>query len=211
MALTVDGIVTRVGDILSDAAHTRWPVLELVRYISDGQRRVVEISPVACTKTQTVALTVGQTRVQMPTGFIRIVDVIRNNNAAGTAPGRIIRKIDRATLDEENVNWHVKPTQAYVENYVYDPDIDDGVFYVSPVPNTSGQAIDAVMAVDLPDVTTGGALTIDAMYHEPLIDYVISRCLQKDYEVGNEQPRAQMHAQFFMQGVSAAGKNSNAA
>jgi hypothetical protein len=210
MALTVNDIVTRVGDIMADAGHTRWPVTELCRYISDGQRRVVEMAPSAATKTVTIPLTVGQTKVAMPSGYIRLVDVIRNNNVAGNAPGRIVRNIDRATLDEENTNWHVKPTQAYVENFVYEPAKDDSIFWVSPCPGATGMAIDATLALDLADVFANQSLTIDAMYHEVLIDYVISRCLQKDYEIGNEQPRAQMHAQFFMQGVSAAGK-SNAA
>lgn len=201
MAIAVDDIVTRAGDILLDAAHTRWTVAELLRYISDGQRQVVNLIPAACTRT--VAVGLGNNSLQLlPTGYLRLVDLVCNTNSAGLINGRPIRKIDRDALDSEDMNWQSRIGTGVIELCVYEPEKDPSRYFVYPQPKVGlASYVSAILSVDLPDVTAGSPLSINPKYQSSLIDYVLARCFNKDGEIGNDMSRAAWHAQAFMSGL----------
>lgn len=202
MGLVVNDVVTRAGDILSDAGNVRWTVPELLRYISDGQRRIVDLIPAAYTRTVTTGIGNNNTMQLLPAGYLRLVDMVCNTNSSGTIAGRPISKIDRETLNVENVNWRTTTGVGFVEYYIYEPQKDPGRFYVYPTnPVGSAYYVEAIFSVDPIDVVSGGQLGINSKYHEPLVDYVLSRAFQKDGETGNDMQRSAWHGQSFMSGI----------
>lgn len=236
MALTLAQVTTRAADVLQDAANVRWTKAEIARWVSDAQRRVVDLVPAAYIVTVTVplAITCQQVLPQAGTGTVspggatltgtgtHLIDIIRNNKPDGSAPGRPVSKIDRKTLDQEDVNWHSAPanlSQGFVEYFVYEPDNDRANFYVYPKPlvagvdrSATGQGVDIMISGDPPELTTptndNTALVIDPQFHECVIDYVVARAVSKDGESGNQMQRASAHMANFMTGLGLGPKRS---
>ena len=105
--LTGANLISRVQDTLQDTTGVRWIEAELLRYINDAQREVVNLKPDATATTANMALVVG-TKQSLPTGGLRLIKVTRNmSDASGGASGkRAIRIVDRAILDSQEPDWH---------------------------------------------------------------------------------------------------------
>lgn len=217
MALSVNDITTRAGNILNDVAAVRYTNAELVGYISDGQRRVCALIPSAYSQTFSLVLpTVGAmqklpTLVPLPTGGVgaatRLLSVICN--VVGSANGTAIRPIDRAILDDANPAWP-SVTGTTVLHSIYDHTVDPYTFWIYPgAAAANAQSIRMTCAIDPPNVSAGGQVFIDPLYHEPLIDYVVARACLKDADYGDELNRAQFHATSFFSAIGA-GKTDDA-
>lgn len=209
MALIAGDIVTRVSVTLNDTSNVRYAVSELLTYISDGQRRVVQLVPAAFSATTQFNLATGSKQT-LPGTALRLLDVVRNSTSSGTPGGRPVRQTKSEVLDEENINWHFKPTTTtFVEHFVYEPNKDAKTFYVYPPPATTALWVDIVISKDPPAVTAiGNALSVDPQYHEPIIDYVIARAVSRDAEQADEEDRAEKHMNFFLQGIGFGAKNN---
>lgn len=201
MALVVNDIVTRVGNIANDTGNVRWTVAELLTYISDGRRRIVDLIPQSYTQTVVTGFA-NSSKQLLPTGYLRLVSIVCNTDSTGNVVGRPVSPIDRETLNVENIAWRTTTGTGYIEYYVYEPDKDPSRFYIYPVPTSAAPVYaELIMSIDPIDVVSGGTLGINSKYHEPLVDYVLSRMFQKDGEVGNDLNRAAWHAQAFMSGI----------
>ena len=64
--LTGANLISRVQDTLQDTTGVRWIEAELLRYINDAQREVVNLKPDATATTANMALVVG-TKQSLPT------------------------------------------------------------------------------------------------------------------------------------------------
>jgi hypothetical protein len=217
MALSVNDITTRAGIVLNDIAAVRYTNAELVGYISDGQRRVCALIPSAYSLTfvntlpSAGAMQPLPTLVPLPTGGFgsatRLLSVICN--VIGTANGTVIRPIDRQTLDDANPAWP-GVTGTTILHSIYDHTVDPYTFWIYPGAATAAsQKIRMACAIDPPNVSAGGQVFIDPLYHEPLIDYVVARAFSKDADYGDELNQAQFHAQAFFSAIGA-GKTDDA-
>ena len=59
MALTGTNLLSRIRDILQDTTSVRWPEAEILRYINDAQREIVNYRPESSAKTDNVQLVAG--------------------------------------------------------------------------------------------------------------------------------------------------------
>ena len=93
--LTGANLITRVQDTLQDTTSVRWSEAELLRYINDGQREVVNLRPDASALTANVQLSTG-TLQTIPTSGLRLLKITRNmSGTSGSATGgRAIRIVD---------------------------------------------------------------------------------------------------------------------
>ena len=57
--LTGANLITRVQDTLQDTTSVRWSEAELLRYLNDAQREVVNLRPDASALTANVQLSTG--------------------------------------------------------------------------------------------------------------------------------------------------------
>ena len=184
--LTVVSLLLRVRDTLQDTTGVRWLDAELLRYVNDAQREIINLRPDASSTTANVDLVAG-TAQTIPTAGLRLIKVVRNMSAAGgSATGkRAIRIVDREILDTQEPNWH-DPTVSgdathvsVVKHYIFDED-DPRRFYVYPgvlVTNASACFVEIVYSAAPTEITsTSTAIQVDDIYANAIIDFTL-RCL----------------------------------
>jgi hypothetical protein len=208
--ITVANLLLRVRDTLQDTTGIRWLEAELLRYVNDAQREIVNLRPDAASTTVNVALVVG-TAQTIPAAGLRLIKVVRNmNQAGGSATGkRAIRIVDREILDTQEPNWH-DPTVSgdathatTVKHYVFDED-DPRRFYVYPGASSTSTFIEIVYSASPTNIASVGSNTIevDDIYANAIIDFVLYRAYMKDAEFAGNQQRASGHYNLFLTSVS---------
>ena len=210
MAGTITGanLLLRIEDTLQDTTNVRWSEAELLRYINDAQREIVNLRPDASADHANVQLATG-TEQAIPDVGLRLIKVVRNMSAAGgSATGkRVIRIVDREILDSQEPDWH-DPTvtgdaahTTVVKNYDFHAD-DPRKYYVYA--GVSGNAfVEIVFSRSPTDLAnTSATLYVDDIYANAIIDFVLYRAYMKDAEFAGNQQRASSHYQLFVGSVT---------
>jgi hypothetical protein len=212
--ITAANLLLRIRDTLQDTTGVRWLDAELLRYMNDAQREIVNLRPDAAADHGNVQLVTG-TEQTIPDVGLRLIKVVRNMSATGSsATGkRVIRIVDREILDSQEPNWH-DPTVSgdaahttVVKHYVFDED-DPRKYYVYP--GVAGNAyVEIVFSRSPTDfANTGSAVSyLDDTYANAIIDYVLYRAYMKDAEFAGNQQRSGMHYQLFTSSLGAGGQS----
>lgn len=189
-------IIDQATDILQDKTNVRWPVEELLRALSDGQRAIVLKRPDAAAKNASVQLVPGS-RQQLPTEGLRLIDVVRNMGSNGALAGRSIRIIQREVLDSQIPDWHSQ-TGPVIKHYMLD-NRDPKRFYVYPAVNTT-TFVELIYSTSPSDVNSlSDNIALDDIYAPALVNYVVFRAYSKDAEYTADGNAAQLHYQAFLQ------------
>jgi hypothetical protein len=210
--LTGANLIDRIQDTLQDTTSVRWPEAELLRYINDAQREIVNFKPEASATHANVALSAG-TEQSIPSGGLRLIKVTRNmSGTASDATGkRAIRIVDVDILNSQEPDWHdpdVVGDAAHgtnVKHYAFDPD-DPKKFYVYP--GVSGDAyLEIVYSGSPTDLSlTSDTISLDDIYGNAIIDFVLYKAYLKDSEYAGNQQRAGTHYQLFSASISGGGQ-----
>jgi hypothetical protein len=211
--LTGANIITRVQDTLQDTTSVRWPEAELLRYINDAQREIVNFRPDASSKTANVQLVTG-TLQSLPTEGLRLIKVTRNmSDASGGATGaRAIRLVNVDILNTQEPDWNnpgVGGDAAHgttVKHYVFDDD-DPRKFYVYP--GVAGNAyVEIVYSKSPTDLSaTSSTIDVDDIYGNAIVDFVLYRAYMKDAEYAANNQRASTHYQLFTTSIGQGGQS----
>ncbi len=202
--LTGANLISRIQDTLQDTTGVRWVEAELLRYINDAQREIVNFKPDATATTANIALVVG-TKQSLPTGGLRLIKITRNmSDASGGATGkRAIRIVDRDILDSQEPNWHdptVSGDAAHtttVKHYVFDED-DPRSFYVYPGASSTSTFVEIVYSASPTDLAnTSAVIAVDDTYGNAIVDFVLYKCYMKDAEFAGNAQRANQHYSLF--------------
>jgi len=203
-------LLSRVESILQDTANVRWTEAELLNYINDGQREIVNLKPDATALHANVQLVTG-TKQAIPTDGLRLLSVVRNMSDAsgGATGGKAIRLVARDILDTQEPSWH-DPTVTgdathgtTPKHFMFDEN-DPLNYYVYPgvAGNAYAEIIYSQRPTDL--ANTSATIAIPDNYSNALIDYCCFRAFMKDAEFAGNQQRAGAHYQTFT--VSVSGK-----
>ena len=181
MAGTLQGqhILSRVQNILQDNTNVRWTEGELLDYLNDGQREIVNLRPDSTATHSNVSLSAG-TEQSIPTDGLRLIKVVRNMSGTGTdATGaRTIRLVDFEAINTFEPSWH-DPTVTgdaahgtQVKHYMFDIR-DPRKFYVYP--GVSGSAYVEVVYSKNPTNLTAGTdlIQVDDIFAIALIIFVL--------------------------------------
>jgi hypothetical protein len=128
---------------------------------------------------------------------LRLLSIYKNASPT-TKP---ITNIERRVLDDQIEDWH-GTTDTNVEHYVYDP-MDPKVFYVYPHSTASDATIDLVYSSAPVDVTianfntTSTVISLDDIYANAILDYILYRAYQKDTEYAGDMNRSGVYLQSF--------------
>lgn len=193
MATTkVATLIETAGIILQDTSQVRFPQAELMTFLNDAQREIVLHRPDAKTVNGNMTCVAGS-KQSIPNTGLRLIDVVRND------AGRAITQIDRKILDETLPNWHNTAADGTkkIEHFVYDP-ADPKNFYVYPNA-TSSMNIEIIYSTAPADIsyTTTVTITLDDIYANAILDYMLYRAYQKDSEYAGNADRSMMHYQSF--------------
>lgn len=201
--IIVQSIVDKAQIILQDATGIRWPADELLGWLNDGQREIALLKPNAFVRNTAVKLVAG-TKQALPADGVQLIDVVRNMGTTGDVAGRSIRIAMREILDAQLPDWHLSTAAAAAKHYMYSP-LDPKTFYVYPPQPTANQGyVEIIYGAAPTDATLAGAITLDDIYHNVLIDYILFRAYSKDTEYSADQGRAGQHQQAYL--VSLTGK-----
>lgn len=182
--VTVEAILLRAAVLLQDATNIRWPKLELLDWLNDGQREIVLKKPNAYVKNTALNLMSGSKQT-IPGDGVQLLNIVRN------LPGNAIRIVDIEILDSQAPNWHMQPPQQQVIHYCYD-ERDLKSFYVYP-PNNGAGVVELVYSAAPPNAQLTGVIAIDDIYLSALVDYVMYRAYGKDAEFAADPQRANNH------------------
>ena len=205
-ALTGANLLSRIKDILQDTTSVRWPEAELLRYVNDAQREIVNYRPESSATTANVQLVTG-TKQTLPSGGLRLIKVTRNmSDTSGGATGkRAIRIVNVDILNTQEPNWHDASAATgdaahgtNVKHYIFDED-DPKNYYVYP--GVAGNAYVEIVYSNSPTdlANTSAVISVDDIYANAIMDYVLFRAYQKDSEYAGNAQRAGTHYQLFLQ------------
>lgn len=207
--ILASAIISRAQIIIQDATGTRWPGSELIDWLNDGQREVVLFKPNASVKNQSMPLVAG-TKQTIPADGIALLAVRRNMGANGTTPGDVVTLIDRRIMDDQRRGWHGDTPGASVIHYMFEQD-DQKHFYVYPPQPSVPHQIEVVFTAAPTNVTAGQALSIDDVYGNALVDYIVYRAFSKDVDYAANDGRANLHYQRFASALGVKLQNESRA
>ena len=196
MTTLASNIITRARNQLIDTgSQQRWTDAELLQWLGDGERSIVQVLPWAYQKMATIALVLG-TKQTLPSDANSLIEVVRNKNVDGT-DGAAVFMIDRGILDQQYSDWHTANGSATVKNYTYDMS-NPSVFYVYPANNGSGRVEINYSAAPTDLVNLTDLIHVRDIFATPLVDYVLYRAHQKDSDYAAGQQLAGMYLQSFV-------------
>ena len=192
--MLASALLQRVQDILQDTTGVRWPEAELLRYLNDAQREIVLHKPDASSSNEVIPLVAG-TRQQVPAGALRLLEVIRNMGINGTTPGNVVTLIGRGVLDAQRRGWHAEDPAPEADHYVFDAR-DPKTFYVYPPASATPQQVEVILSKAPVEVTAAGQeISLDEIYANIIMDYVLYRAYSKDADFAANLERALTHYQ----------------
>jgi hypothetical protein len=206
-------ILDRAATILQDTTGTRWPQDELLSWLNDAQREVVLLRPDACAVNEAIPVSAGISRQTLPAAALKLIDIMRNVTVTATdagentvSSGDAIRRIERRVLDDQVPGWHTE-TGSAVKHYVYD-ERDPKSFYVYPALTGEGhiEGIYSSAPADVAVVTADATISLDDIYANAILDYVLYRAYSKDADYAANSQRAVGHYQAFMGSMGATNK-----
>ena len=189
-------ILDRAGIILQDNTNVRFPNLELLKFFNDAQKEVVLHRPDA-KMVNTTYNCVDGSKQTLPSAALRLIEIVRN------VGGRAVTQVQRRILDETLPNWHETAAGANkIEHFVYDP-ADPKNFYVYPKGAAGTHSLEIVYSSAPTEISISNfdtdttTISLDDVYANCILDYILYRSYQKDSEFAGNAQRAMMHYQSF--------------
>lgn len=185
--ITAQQVIDKAQIVLQDTTAVRWPEVELLGWLNDAQRAICSVLPELNAVTANITLVVG-TRQALPTGGITLLKIVRNMGVGGSTVGTALRKVPQELLDSQVPDWHTQTAATALRHYVYDQRAPK-VFYVYP-PSVVSNTVEALYTAAPTDIALGTVITLDDVYANPLMDYVLYRAYSKDLEMAGNDSRA---------------------
>lgn len=208
-------ITGRAAVLLHDVGNDRWSEAEHLAAANDGQKEICIIKPDAFVKTVSYQLSAG-TKQNIPDGTssyqdpdsatieagIELLDIVRNMGTDGETAGNVVTLVDMEQLDMALPGWHSVTASATVQHYMF-RESNPKVFYVYPKqPSTSMGWIEIIMSA-LPSniAAVDNAITLDDIYFNPLVDYVMYRAYSRDADFAENAELAQKYYSQFLRSL----------
>lgn len=210
--ITAQSIIDRASTLIQDATNVRWPQEEILKYLNDGQREVVLLKPEASVVNASVALSISSTKQTIPAAGIMLIDITRNMGVAGSTPGDAIRVVSRVVLDSQRPSWHSDAPIGKIKHFMFDPR-DPKTFYVYPQAPAGAWYVELVYSSSPTDMASAadgahsGTLSVDDVYSNALLDYVLYRAYSKDAEYAANGQLAVVHYQAFANSLGVKTQN----
>lgn len=214
MALTANDILTdRVRVLLRDidTGGVQWKDAELIAWLNDACSEIARVRPESASKTVDNPLDAG-CKQSIPAGGTMLLEVVCN--MSGGTEGRVVRRVERSTLDNEDVNWMNASPQSEAYRHIASL-TDPRSFYVYP-PNDGTGELRLVFSA-APDVLTdlADSFPLPDIYAPAAVNYVCSRAFRKLTESSEAQVRANDYLTMFNNQIGSAdqameGRNSKA-
>lgn len=194
-------MATRVRELLQTVRRTlqetqtegvRWTNAELVEYLNDAYRFLIEQEPEAFADNSVFECAAGP-RQELPVYAVRLMNVTRNLEGRQLP----LMPTDSAVLNAVRPNWMAETATNQQEFFLYD-DRDPKRFYVYP-PATAGSLLELVCAMEpqkhlLSDYEDNETLLrVNDRYYPALMNYILYRAYDKDADDAGNFQRSQTY------------------
>jgi hypothetical protein len=206
-SILASAIVDKAEIVLQDTTNVHWAASEHLGWLNDGQREIALAKPDACVVTKSVQLATG-TRQTIGSGTttdaVMLLKVVRNMGTDGTTAGAAVRIIPGELLDAYRPSWHVDSAVSAVTNAVFDPRAPKQ-FYVYPPSNGTGYVELMYSAIPATVASLAAAITVDDIWANALMDYILYRAYSKPYVA--DPARAMAYYTAFAQALGLNSQN----
>lgn len=197
--MNAQDIVDRLIVQLKDPNSTRWPLVDLIDYISDGQRQLCVLKPDAFTRIEIIKLNEGSLQT-VPFDSHRFQKGIDNMGTDGLTVGDSITEANIDDMDRFNPGWKAATPGAAIEEWLFDYDNPEQFWVYPPVPGTDLYI--RIQSAKIPsDVTTlNDPLNVKDLYLPALYEYGMYRALTKNDDLSNKA-EGELHRQRFYNAI----------
>lgn len=199
-------IIQTAQGMLQDADGVRWTDDELLSYLNEGQRAILNYKSNAYVRVRSIQLIPG-TRQSMPEDAVQLFDIVRNMGTNGTTPGRAVRLAKREMLDAQAPNWHAATPSSQVRHYLYSESSPRVFLVYPPQPTIAPGYVEMVYGATPPAVALNQAIAVDDIFETPLLDFMLYRAWMKDTEFGADSSLASAHMNAFIAALTGKAKN----
>lgn len=201
MTTTVQSVLKEVQTALNDLEGIRWTAIELGEYLNDGQRDIAALRPDMFV-TQTTLVCVTGAKQTLPTACVNFMDMPRVTGGAS------MRKVDRWVLDALTPSWYSDTPTAALKHYCYDTNQPNVVYVYPPaIAATSVDVVYSTLPADItapsgaPYSTATGNVSVDDIFKNALIHFILFRAFAKDAEFGGNAAFSSAHYGMFKTSV----------
>lgn len=194
-------VIDDVRKTLNDNSEIRWTTDELISYLNAAMLQVALVRPDASAKTEAIQLVAG-TKQSIPSGGLRLLDVIRNMGTDGATPGYPVTPVDRTNLDLSNRLWHKTAGKTAIKNFSFDEKTPK-TFYCTPPVSSTTAVYAEISYSDSPTPVTavGDTLPLDDVYRMPLHDWVLRMAFGKEIASSRSQALSARYENAFYQSL----------
>jgi hypothetical protein len=193
-SIVASQIVNDTKKITQDLKNVFWSEIEGLGWLNSGQREICIHRPDAYTVLSNHTCE-NQATQQIPSNGLRFLEATYN-----VASGYVIQPIDRSDLDQVQRNWQDPAANATeVEHYIFDERFPK-FFKLYPVP-AAGVQVEIGYSASPPDAMIDEPISVDDIYANPLMDYMLARMYQKNTTLTNAANKSQQHLQLFYQSL----------
>ncbi len=199
-SVLVDEVATILNDMQIGYEHTRWPVPELLGYLSEAINAVVQAKPSLFSTVVQLSLAPGSTQ-RLPDEYSKLIDIHFNINSDGSEGPNVLPGVYALQQAFQKPNC---PSDALVEVYSaypgsdrfywVDPPIPRGMTYIPMVEALVMLAPTPITSANQPVLFPGGSTQL---YQGALVDWMLYRCFSKDMESATSAQNAQEHFKAF--------------
>ncbi len=191
MAIKARYVIDQAKGLLNDPSGRRWPDADLIKYLNDGQRRIVTLMPSVNSSKHTYQLTPGVVQ-SIPDGTLAISAFVRNQGLDGSTAGNAIDEFPRQLLDDIFPDWAADTESVSVAYAMYKRLDNPKIFEVYPPQPDPAGYIEVEAADEPADCTlsshdgssTGSAdsnIDIDPMCADALLYFVMFKAHSRDF------------------------------
>lgn len=199
-SVLLDQVGAMLNDMEAGSEHTRWPVPELLLYLTEATAAIAQGRPSVFTIVARIGLAPGSTQ-RLPDQFCKLLDIHFNVNRDGSEGPNVLPAV------HELEQAFYKPgcsSDGLIQSYSYFAK-SDKYFGVSPavpagLPYTP--QVEAVLMLT-PQVVTSASQPLympgsdPQLYQGALVDWMLYRCYSKDEQSNTSLERATLHFKSF--------------
>lgn len=200
MAVAVQTLIDRARILLqdTDTGGIRWLDSELLSWLNEAAVEIVRVHPEANATNTDLALVAG-TRQTIPSDGTQFLNAIRNVDAGGN-PGRVVRLVDQAIMNNERPTWHTDTASAVVMRFMFDQK-DPFNFYVYPANDGTGKLTIVYSSAPSAVTALNDNFPLPDIYSAPAVNYVCFRAWQKQVGDPAAENRAGSYLNLFNQAM----------
>jgi hypothetical protein len=161
----VSDVLARVRDIISDPNERRWQDDELLRWVDDAQRLIVQVKPEINAEFIELTLADGA-RQRLHDRMARLIDI------------PLLTEVDKDWLDQYLPTWQTSSSSNAPYEYMRDP--DKRVFYVYPPAIDGAKVTLHVGMVPATIEANDDELVIESEHIRAVAEFVCYKALSKD-------------------------------